>query len=91
MMRMKSIGEAVSDTFGLPKDVMMNLPKLSIGGNREIYIENYKSILEYTAEEIRLSTTSGVVRIEGKGLKIDRIRPGDIFVSGRFRLVEYEL
>jgi sporulation protein YqfC len=87
----RGIRETVADSFELPKDVIMNLPKLSIGGNREIYIENYKGILEYTAEEIRLSTTIGVVRIAGKNLNIDRIRLNDIFVSGHFRLVEYEL
>ncbi len=88
---MRGIRETVADAWGLPKDVMMNMPKLSVGGNREIYIENYKSVLEYTSEEIRLATTIGVVRIFGKELKIDRIRQNDVFVSGYFRGVEYEL
>lgn len=90
-MRLRGIRETVSDAWGLPKDVIMNMPKLSVGGNREIYIENYKGILEYTSEEIRLSTTIGVVRILGKSLKIEKIRLTDIFISGYFRLVEYEL
>lgn len=88
---MRGIRETVADAWGLPKDVMMNMPKLSVGGNREIYIENYKGILEYTSEEIRLSTTIGVVRILGKSLKIEKIRLTDIFISGYFKLVEYEL
>lgn len=91
MMRVKGIRETVADAWGLPKDVIMNMPKLSVGGNREIYIENYKVILEYTSEEIRLSTTIGVVRILGKSLKIEKIRLTDIFISGYFKLVEYEL
>lgn len=91
MMRVRGIRETVADTWGLPKDVIMNMPKLSVGGNREIYIENYKGILEYTSEEIRLSTTIGVVRILGKSLKIEKIRLTDIFISGYFKLVEYEL
>lgn len=90
-MFVRGIRETVADSFGLPKDVIMNLPKISVGGNREIYIENYKAILEYTAEEIRLSSTIGIVRIVGKDLKIDRIRQNDIFISGYFRLVEYEM
>ncbi len=91
MVRVKGIREAAADAWGMPKDVIMNMPKLSIGGNREIYIENYKGILEYTSEEIRLSTTIGVVRIAGKNLKVERIRLTDIFISGYFRLVEYEI
>lgn len=88
---MKGIREAAADAWGMPKDVIMNMPKLSIGGNREIYIENYKGILEYTSEEIRLSTTIGVVRIAGKNLTVERIRLTDIFISGYFRVVEYEI
>lgn len=91
MMRVRGIRETVADAWGLPKDVIMNMPKLSVGGNREIYIENYKGILEYTSEEIRLSTTIGVVRIIGKSLKIEKVRLTDIFISGYFKLVEYEL
>lgn len=90
-MCVRGIREAAADAWGLPKDVIMNMPKLSVGGNREIYIENYKGVLEYTPEEIRLSTKIGVVRIQGKNLKIDRIRLRDIFISGYFKLVEYEL
>lgn len=90
-MQLKGVREAAADAWGLPKDVIMNMPRLSVGGNREIYIENYKGLLEYTSDEIRLSTSIGVVRILGKDLKIKRVRLEDIFISGYFRLVEYEL
>ncbi len=89
---MGKVRELVADTWGIPKDVIMDLPKISVSGNREIYIENYKGLLEYTAEEIRLSSGGGgIIRIGGKDLSIDRIRINDIMVTGYFQSIEYEL
>lgn len=88
---MRKVRELVADAWGIPKDVIMDLPKISVSGNREIYIENYKGLLEYTAGEIRLSAAGGIIRIVGRDLSIDLIRINDIIVSGYFKSIEYEL
>ena len=87
----KRISERAADAWGVPKDVIMNIPRLTISGDKEIYIENHKSILEYTDTEIRISTAMGIVRVCGKNLVIDRIRLEDIVISGCFSRVEYEI
>ncbi len=87
----KRISETVADLWGVPKDVIMNIPRLTISGDKEIYIENHKGILEYTDREIRISTPMGIVRICGRNLVIDRIRLEDIVISGSFTKVEYEI
>ena len=87
----KSISERAADAWGVPKDVIMNIPRLTISGDKEIYIENHKGILEYTDTEIRISTAMGIVRVCGKNLIIDRIRVEDIVISGCFTKVEYEI
>lgn len=87
----KTMAEAAARAWGVPGDVLADLPRLSVVGRSEIYIENYKSILGYTDKEIRLSTSSGLLRIYGSGLTVDRIRLCDIHISGCFERVEYEL
>lgn len=87
----KRISERAADAWGVPKDVIMNIPRLTISGDKEIYIENHKGILEYTDTEIRISTAMGIVRVCGKNLMIDRIRLEDIVISGSFTKVEYEI
>ncbi|MDY3972311.1 MAG: sporulation protein YqfC [Hominilimicola sp.] len=87
----KRISERAADAWGVPKDVIMNIPRLTISGDKEIYIENHKGILEYTDTEIRISTAMGIVRVCGKNLVIDRIRLEDIVISGCFSRVEYEI
>lgn len=87
----KRISERVSDAWGVPKDVIMNIPRLTISGDKEIYIENHKGILQYSAAEIRVSTPMGIVHICGKSLILERIRTEDILISGTFERIEYEI
>lgn len=87
----KSIGASVADAWGVPGDVIMDLPRFVVSGDREIYIENHKGILGYTDHEIRISTSIGIMRVCGKNLVIDRIRLEDIHISGKFKRVEYEI
>ena len=86
----KRFSETVADVWGVPKDVIMNIPRLTISGDKEIYIENHKGVLVYTDGEIRVSTAMGVVRIRGKNLVIRRIRLEDMLISGAFAGVEYQ-
>ena len=87
----KRISERAADAWGVPKDVIMNIPRLTISGDKEIYIENHKGVLEYTDTEIRISTAMGIVKVCGKNLVIDRIRLEDIVISGVFSNIEYEI
>jgi sporulation protein YqfC len=73
----------------LPKEIVMNLPLISIVGNEEISIENYKGVIEYTGEKLRVSTTCGVIGIEGKRLRIKWITPENIAVTGRIVKMGY--
>jgi sporulation protein YqfC len=86
----KHISEKIADAWGVPKDVIMNIPRITISGSKEIYIENHKGILEYTSNTIRVSTASGVIDIFGGSLVIERIRHEDILISGAFAKIEYE-
>lgn len=72
------------------RELAMNVPHITVTGNREIYIENHKGIEVYTRELIRLSTPGGSVSIEGADLNIDSVRVSDIFISGIIRKIEFE-
>ena len=52
----KDLIRKMGDMVNVPKDVTHGFPYLSILGNSEMYIENYKGILEYTRENIRIQT-----------------------------------
>lgn len=46
--------ELLVNSLKLPKDTVLGAPILTVTGNREIWMENYKGILEYTTTQILL-------------------------------------
>ncbi len=58
------------DKIHIPKDVTMKLPLLRMVGNQELYIENYRGILEYTDSFIRVQTKLGQIHVIGKRMEV---------------------
>lgn len=74
--------ELLIESLQLPKDMMMGAFMLSMIGNREAFIENYRGILEYTDTCILLQTKTGQVRFEGTGLMIAYYTNEDMKING---------
>ena len=85
----KGIGERIAEITEIPKDYIMNLPRITILGTREVYVDNYKGLLEYSHELIRLATTNKIIIIKGTGLIITRIVEDAVFVGGNIISVEF--
>ena len=80
----------MADTLRVPKDAVMDLPRVSICGDKEIYVENHKGLCEYTDTDIRFKTRDGLVHITGSGLRIIIMRYASMVINGTFIRVEYE-
>lgn len=74
--------ELLVNSLKLPKDTVLGAPILTITGNREIWMENYKGILEYTQTQILLQAKTCQICIEGKNLSIDYYTNEDMKISG---------
>ena len=44
----------MTEALELPKEIMLGLPLISLLGREEVTIENYKGILEYDEESVRI-------------------------------------
>lgn len=86
----KNVKEKLSDALGVSKEILMDIPHITFAGNKEVYIENYKSIVEYTNSIIRLMITGGMLTIKGSELCVDKLRATDMFVSGNFISIEFK-
>jgi len=58
-------------------------------GNKELYIENYKGILEYTANCIRVQGKNTYIVVKGRGLKIEHYTEEDMLIKGCISSVDY--
>ncbi len=81
--------EALVESLKLPKDICMGALKVTLTGNREAWIENYRGILEYAEEQILLQGKTCQVCFEGTRLSIDYYTNEDMKISGCIACVRY--
>jgi sporulation protein YqfC len=87
--RLEDVKSAVSEMFELPKDIVLNLPRISIIGKNQMIVENHKGIIEYTTGRIRVNSTAGVVRIQGDNLNLKNIAAEDIMITGGIKEITF--
>lgn len=74
----------------LPIEVILDVPKITIVGYKEITIENHKGILSFDKLLIRINSKLGPIKIEGMGLEILYIGTYTVTISGKFKSILYE-
>ncbi|WP_315080181.1 sporulation protein YqfC [uncultured Clostridium sp.] len=82
--------EKVLDKLDFPTDVVLDLPKIIVVGNKEITIENHKGIMVFDNNMIKINSRIGAVIVEGEKFEILFIGDNTITISGIFRGISYE-
>ncbi|WP_291652860.1 sporulation protein YqfC [Clostridium sp.] len=89
--KMEKSREIIAETFDLPKDIVLNVPKITIIGNDEITIENHKGIILFERNVIKVNTKVKAINIEGENFEILYIGDSTITISGKFKSISYEV
>ena len=79
----------MAEASGLPKDVVLGMPILTITGQLELNLENYRGILEYTDTLIRIKTKIGQIKVSGTGLNVEYYTNDEMKVTGKITAIEY--
>ena len=69
--------------------MLLGVPILTMTGNQDLWVENYKGIMEYTDQSIILQTKAGRICIQGSGLRIDYYTNEDMKISGNIVSLTY--
>ena len=83
----KKIKEKFTDMMELPKELLMNVPRITILGNEDVFIENYKGIADYDKNVIRLANN---IIIFGDNLNVEEITDQEIMITGKINNIEFE-
>lgn len=86
--KMDNIKYNLSEALELPKDIIMDLPKITMIGNIQVNILNHKGIIEYTENTLRVNSSIGIIKVTGKGLELKTILLEEIIVTGELKSVE---
>jgi sporulation protein YqfC len=66
----------------LPKDVAMDLPRLTMIGNVQLYIENHRGVLHFSSDRLLLALPKGSLEVQGKQLVIRAILTEEVLIEG---------
>jgi|HigsolmetaAR203D_1030402.scaffolds.fasta_scaffold00630_19 sporulation protein YqfC len=66
----------------LPQDVVFDLPRLTMIGDRQLYIENHRGVLHFSPDMLRLRLPNGRLEVSGKDLVIRGIWTEEVLVEG---------
>lgn len=83
------IAQKISHLFQIPDDMLASAPILTGYGSHRFCVENYRNIIEYTEEVIRIQTKTCRIHILGKRLVIAYFREDAMCVMGDISCVEY--
>lgn len=79
----------MADKMNMPKDVVLGVPILTLTGQYEMNIENYRGIMEYTEQLIRVKIRGGQVKLTGKHLEIIYYTNTDMQIVGKIEKIEF--
>ncbi len=75
--------------FDLPPDLLMGLPRISMAGREDMFVENHQGVIECTQKRIRFQTSAGVVKVTGEKLVVKHIGAERIAIHGVIGAVEF--
>jgi sporulation protein YqfC len=85
----KKLNEWTSQVIDLPPDVTLDLPRLTLIGNRRIVIENHRGLIHFSGERLKLAINNGVLEMLGNELIIRTISTDEISIEGRIDELKY--
>lgn len=75
----------------IPQDIVMDLPRITMLGNKQLLIENHKGIIEYTPSMIRIKLNQGELVIGGTDLTLGNLQIEQILVEGTVGELKYDV
>ena len=82
--------QKISEVMNIPDELITDSPKIELESNRRVWIENYRGIVEYSDELIRVNTTDFMMVIVGNGFTIFSVTLEDLCVEGNITSVEFK-
>lgn len=84
---LKTAKEQMVDSLKLPKDIVMGVSILSITGCEEVFIENYKGIIECSPESVIVQTKTCRMHFSGCNLSVDYYTNEEMKISGKIKQI----
>lgn len=83
MKRSRKLLENVLDAVHLDSELQPKLPVLELAGDQRVLVENHKSVIHYSDEQVLIRVDYGQLSVKGCGLKLVRLGREQLVITGR--------
>lgn len=81
--------DKIAGALDVPLDVICDIPKTEIIGCDRISVENFRGILDYEENCIKINSNAGIIKIEGESLYIESVTDEGVYIKGKIIRVEF--
>lgn len=89
-MKAKRGLQKIAQILELPDDLIMDLPRITMLGNKQLLIENHRGIVEYTPEFIKVNLSYGTITIVGEEMFLGNLQIEQILIEGKVGEIRYD-
>ena len=82
--------QKLSEVMNIPDELITDSPKIEFESNRRVWIENYRGIIEFSDELVRVNTADFMVVVIGSGFTIYSVTLEDLCIEGNITSVEFK-
>ena len=83
--------QSIAGLFEIPQDIILDLPRITLLGNRQVLIENHKGIIEYNDALVRIKLSKGELIISGSEFTLGNLQEEQILVEGLVAGIKYDI
>jgi len=80
----------MADWLDLPRDAVLDVPRITLIGDLQLVVENHRGLLEYSEERITVGAPRGRLAVLGRDLVIGTVNGEAITVTGQIRALQFE-
>lgn len=88
--KLNQVKSNIVESLELPRDIMYGAVIITAMGRNQVLVENYKGIIEYTKEKIRLQTKNCQVTVQGKELVVEYYTNEEMKITGFIQGILYD-
>ncbi len=89
-VKLNQVKSNIVESLELPRDIMYGAVIITAMGRNQVLVENYKGIIEYTREKIRLQTKNCQVTVQGQQLVVEYYTNEEMKITGFIQGILYD-
>lgn len=83
--------QKLAGIFEIPQDIILDLPRITLLGNKQLLVENHKGIIEYDSSLVRIKMSQGELIVTGKSFTLGNLQLEQILIEGTIIELKYEI